>query len=246
MHEYKFNFGCALYLVAQFEDALALFTEAIECCPATKIPAKYYIYRAQCNSLLGNSEEATADRVKASRIDRTINVYPLHIRLLPDDTIIIIMSYLDLSSLRNCAMLCRQMHGTIEKMKFSKLMFLQYDTVMKNIEKVLDSDQFLELDYDDMKYFVKRICVKDKTAKNNRDLFVQRWISADTNGRILKCINDGLIDASYRKQDPRYQVNSQILEWVKERNLILNTLLYDAKTDGFLTKNFHEKVCVDL
>jgi tetratricopeptide (TPR) repeat protein len=240
MHEYKFHFGVAFFLLNQPNDALELFNEAIESA-SPNVPFIYYVYRAGCHDRLFDADMALRDRRIARKLAPKYNVNPFLIRLLPDDLVINIISYLDLTSMRNIACSCRQMQESVNKFQFNKLLYLPEQKILQKLDKILDSEQFITMNFDQIKTFLNKYCVNQKGASNDKKLVTLKWMSYDQDHRLLLCIDHKLLDPSDRVGNASLVINSMILKWVYEQKLQVFALLYDGDVDGFDAEDFHNK-----
>jgi tetratricopeptide (TPR) repeat protein len=103
-HLYYFNMGLVHYFdeTRSFKDAVLNFTLAIDTKEGSDV-AQYYVFRACAYDWIGDYIAAENDRVIARDMEWEINVHPFHVYLVPNDTVLHILTFLDGETLGNVA-----------------------------------------------------------------------------------------------------------------------------------------------
>jgi tetratricopeptide (TPR) repeat protein len=115
MIQYLIEYSRMLYYSGELENAVKQLTKALGLTDAKPIRARILVLRACAYERSYMLEEATRDRNEASLCDPNINTTPFHIRLVSDDAICNIISYMDLKSALNFSLSSRQLNNFVRQ-----------------------------------------------------------------------------------------------------------------------------------
>jgi tetratricopeptide (TPR) repeat protein len=135
--QYTFSQSIALYYMGKLDESLAKVNQAIELAKSQEfkdsfegIIPTYLVQRACVYDRMYRYEEATKDRKHAKEKIPTINTTPFHIRLLDNDVVANIMSYMDGQTIVNTAMASRQLNAVFKTLEVNPLVYKDENTYM--------------------------------------------------------------------------------------------------------------------
>jgi tetratricopeptide (TPR) repeat protein len=240
IEQYLFEYGKALYYHGDLEQASNQFTQAFVLCESDVVRAHILIMRAATCDRLHMYEDAESDRKKASELHEGVNTQPLHIKLLPEDAIHNIITFLDGRSRKNLQLTSRQ----IKKLtvSFSILDYTNPHIIRQNMSKVFRKVKLLSVEK--MKNFLRLMCTK-RPYYCKEDLNYIKFIDAwkDKKDCTAEEANELTLymEEIYRDPFQFYNIPDQVKNMLESREQKLGEILYQSK-DNFSTADIHTAV----
>jgi tetratricopeptide (TPR) repeat protein len=239
MPQYIFAYAVVLFYAGKVQESLDQANKLIEMIKKEKsslLPA-CYVQRASCYDRLYKYEEASQDRETAQKLSPNMHVNPLYIRLLSDDAIEAVMSFLDKGTRVSVAATCRQLRVITGKTVYNPIMDLLihevYDVIDDNTLK--DDPDFSKLEANQMKILLRNSLARDfmvyaTLQEPSRKVFdyrptLQAWINHDPTRRE----KEGKEIVTYLKElDPicRFGLPKKLLELLEEDGMTFGEILF--------------------
>jgi tetratricopeptide (TPR) repeat protein len=256
--QYVFAHGVALYYYGNVEESITKFSSAIDLANSeyynssfsAAVPS-YLVHRACAYDRLYQSKEANEDREQAIKLKPEINATPFHIRLLSDDAVAHVLSFLDRDTCKATALTCRQINAIVEKMEYNPFWFMDKCILQLHQSNLANHPKLLTLDAGHVKRILSDLCTLDSMGDLTRietdyDQVLTAWLNHDKEKRIeqyhrLKEYFDNM-DAT-----TKYHLPKSFEELLQREHLTLGKLLFrlmDLEPDQmyYVDTPFHDRV----